>query len=313
MLFEFFRAKLKTVRDVNYILLRAAQFVLVSGIPFVFLGLKSRGRVVFETEDINAYTGIFQGPHAASTTTAIALLVLLSFLRNKAQSFLPKVINTILLIFGTYLLFITYVRTGYAMFTIGIFVLFFPKKFNLKQLMAGFLVILLLIFGFIYLLETNDFFYNRIFDIRNGRETAAGSGRLMFWQGTIDAWMNGNILEMLFGYGMDGFKDELEKASGFHFVAHNEFFNQLGINGLLGVFIFFGFLYSLFKYTWKRRYLPSFNLALATFFVYSSLMMTQGGMWFPVDFFMALIYVRLHKENESGISNGNLNSIPRYV
>ena len=302
MLFEYFKAKLKSISYVNQILFRAAQFVIISGVPFVFFGLQSRGRIIFETEDVNAYIGVFQGPHAASTTTAIALVVIISFLRDGINSMLSKIFNYSLLVFGSYLLFVTYVRTGYAMFAIGVFVLFFPKRFNLKQVLGGICVLLLLVLGFMYLLETNEFFYNRIFDIRDGRETAAGSGRLLFWKGTIDAWQNGNIVEMLLGYGMEGFKDELKRVSGFHFVAHNEFFNQLGVNGLLGVFILFGFLYSLFKYTWSHRFLPSYSLALATFFLYSSLMMTQGGMWFSVDFFMALIYVRLFKESEETVS-----------
>ena len=303
LLFEFFKRRLHSVEEVNKILIAFAQFVVLSGIPFVFLGLKSRGNVIFETEEVGAYTGVFQGPHAASTTTAIALILLIFFLKRPNNSFLFKSFNSLLVVLGVYFLFLTFVRTGYAMFAVGMVVLFMPKKIQMNQIIGGAIVISFLIFGFLYLLETNEFFYNRIFDIRNGRETAAGSGRLLFWKGTVDAWMNGNFLELLFGYGMEGFKDELQRTSGYHVVAHNEFFNQLGINGFVGIFIFFGFMLSLLKYIYKNRLLPTYRLALASFFVYFSLMMTQGGMWFPVDFFMALIFVRLYKESEMEIQN----------
>ncbi len=66
----------------------------------------------------------------------------------------------------------------------------------------------------------------------------------------------------------------------------------------LGVFFFFGYLVSLFRFIWKRKGTPSFNLAIAIFFLYVSLMLTQGGMWFELDVFMVLVFLKIHLEQK---------------
>ena len=91
--------------------------------------------------------------------------------------------------------------------------------------------------------------------------------------------------------------DHIYKAVGLRVFAHNEFFTQLGQNGLLGIVFFIGYLISLFKFIWKRRMYPSYRLAIAIFFLYVWLMLTQGGMWFEVDVFMVLVFVKLEFEN----------------
>lgn len=84
---------------------------------------------------------------------------------------------------------------------------------------------------------------------------------------------------------------------GLRVYAHNEFFTQLGQNGLLGILCFFGYLITLLKFIWNRRNRPSYRLALAVYFLYISLMLTQGGMWFELDVFMVLVYVKLEFED----------------
>lgn len=298
LFFEFFKFKLSSLKELDRILLAAAQFIILSGIPFIFFGLKSRGTMIYDAEEVQSYVGVFQGAHASSATTAIAILILLAFLKDSNRSGFFKWLNGSLIIFGVYLLYLTFVRTGYAMFMVGVVVLIFPRKFNVQQVIGGAFVLFLLFYGFYFLLENNEFFYNRIFDIRNGRQTEAGSGRLIFFQGTVDLWLSGNFFEMLLGFGIKGFQEGIENFTGYNVVAHNEFFNELGINGLIGVILFLIYIYSLYYYIKKRKYYPSYRIALAAFFVYFSLMMTQGGSWFPVDIFMALIFVRLHMEKK---------------
>lgn len=297
LIVEFISIKVKEISKINVFLLGFAQFVILSGIPFVFFGLESRGKVIFELQEVHGYTGVFQGPHAASMTTAVAVLVIISFLKNRNLPPKSKIFNSSLLFLGIYFLFLTFVRTGYAMFAVGLIVMFLPRKLEAKQIVAGTIILSLLAFGFFYLLETNEFFYNRIFDIRQGKQTSAGSGRLIFWGAAVDLWSEGNFFELLFGQGLIGLQDKLFEVTGHRIVAHNEFFNQLAQNGLLGIIIFIGFLVTLFKFIWRRRSSISYRLALATFFLYISLMMTQGGTWFPVDIFMALIFVRLNLEH----------------
>ncbi len=42
--------------------------------------------------------------------------------------------------------------------------------------------------------------------------------------------------------------DHMYKVAGLRVFAHNEFFSQLGQNGLLGVAFFIGYLIALFKF-----------------------------------------------------------------
>jgi O-antigen ligase len=172
-----------------------------------------------------------------------------------------------------------------------------PKKLSLKQIITALLAIAVLVFGFVYLLETSETFYNRIFDIRNGKQTAAGSGRLLFWKASFDLWFNGNVFELFFGFGYEGLLDKIGEVTGIRVYAHNEFFTQLGQNGLLGVVFFIGYLVSLAKFIWVRRKMPSYRLSTAVYFLYVSLMLTQGGMWFELDVFMVLVFVKLEFEN----------------
>ncbi len=297
LMYEFAIDKIKNIKSLDKILLGFAQFVIVSGVPFVLGLMKSKATDTVLYDGLDSYSGMFQNSHGAAITTTTAVLILMAFLKMKSSIIRYTVLNYLILVFGIYVVYLTFIRTGYAMLAIGVVILFLPKKLNIRQIFGGLAMFAVLIFGFMYLLETSESFYNRIFDIRNGQKTAAGSGRLLFWKASVDLWFNGNIFELFFGFGYDGLVDHIYKAVGLRVFAHNEFFTQLGQNGLLGIVFFIGYLISLFKFIWKRRMYPSYRLAIAIFFLYVSLMLTQGGMWFEVDVFMVLVFVKLEFEN----------------
>lgn len=299
LMYEFASIKIKSIEQLNKILLGFAQFIIISGIPFVLGILKSNSTHEVDINVVDSYSGMFQNSHGAAITTTTAVLILLAFLKLKSKIIKFKALNYVLLVFGIYIIYLTYIRTGYAMFVIGLICLYIPKNFTIKQMVSAAVALSILGFGFYYLLETNVTFYNRIFDIRNGQQTAAGSGRLLFWKASIDLWLNGNLFEVLFGFGYEGLLDHIYKAVGLRVYAHNEFFTQLGQNGLIGVVFFLGYLVSLFGFIWKRRKRPSFRLAIAIFFLYVSLMLTQGGMWFELDVFMAMVFVKLQFEQKT--------------
>lgn len=298
LMFEYASIKIKNTQQLDRIMLGFAQFVIISGIPFIMGVLESKVEDVVDVNIAEGFAGMFQNTHGAAITTTTAVLILLAYLKFKSSVIKYTKLNYALLVFGIYLIYLTYIRTGYAMFFIGLIILFIPNKFSVKQIVTASLAVCVLLFGFFYLLETNEGFYNRIFDIRNGQQTAAGSGRLLFWKASFDLWYNGNFFEMLFGFGFDGLVDAIYKAVGLRVYAHNEFFTQLGQNGLLGVIFFIGYLVSLFRFIWKRRKRPSYRLGMAIFFLYVSLMLTQGGMWFELDVFMVLVFVKLQFEDK---------------
>jgi len=288
LMYEYASIKIKNIKILDKLLLGYAQFVIVSGIPFVLGLMKSKAKDVFTFVDYDSYSGIFQNTHGAAITTATAVLILLAYIKLKSSAIRYPKLNSIIVLFGIYLVYATFIRTGYAMFFIGVAILFLPKKFSLKQMVGITIAVSIFVVGFIYLLQTSEFFYNRIFDIRNGQQQAAGSGRLLFWKAAWDLWINGNTFEIFFGFGYDELVDHIYKAVGLRVFAHNEFFNQLGQNGLLGVLFFIGYLFTLFRFIVKRRRRPSYRLSLAIFFLYLSLMLTQGGMWFELDVAMSI-------------------------
>lgn len=299
LMYEFASVKIKDPKILDKILLGFAQFVIISGVPFVFGLLESKGEVLDEImnlDDLNSFTGVFQNPHASAITTSISVLILLAFIKLKSSIIRYPKLNYLLVFFGVYLIYLTFVRTGYAMFAIGLLILFMPQKLSMKQILSSAIIISILAFSFIYLLETNESFYNRVFDIRNGKQQAVGSGRLEFWKAAWDLWVNGNVFELLFGFGYEGLVDHIYKLVGLRIYAHNELFTQLGQNGLLGVFFFIGYLVSLFKFIRKRHKRRSYRLAITVFFLYVSLMMTQGGMWFELDVVMVLVFMKLELE-----------------
>lgn len=298
LMFEYVSLKIKDLKQLDTILLGFAQFIIISGIPFVFGLMSSKAKDAILYEDFDSYAGMFQNTHGAAITTTTAVLILLAFLKQKSSIIVYKKLNWALLLFGIYLIYATFIRTGYAMLFIGMVFLFIPKKVSAKQILTAVFAMSVLVFGFLYLLETSETFYNRIFDIRNGKQTAAGSGRLLFWKASFDLWFNGNVFEIFFGFGYEGLLDKIGEVTGIRVYAHNEFFTQLGQNGLLGVVFFIGYLASLLKFIWKRRKMPSFGLAIAVYFLYVSLMLTQGGMWFELDVFMVLVFVKLQLENK---------------
>ncbi|MFD0797129.1 O-antigen ligase family protein [Maribacter chungangensis] len=297
LMYEYAALKLKGPKNLDKILLGFAQFIIISGIPFVLGLLQTKAKDALLYKDFDSYGGMFQNTHGAAITTTTAVLILLAFLKLKSSIIKYKKLNYALLVFGIYLIYLTFIRTGYAMFFIGLVFIFMPKKLSIKQIVSALVAIAVLVFGFFYLLETNETFYNRIFDIRNGKQTAAGSGRLLFWKASFDLWFSGNMFEIFFGFGYEGLLDKIGEVTGIRVYAHNEFFTQLGQNGLLGVTFFIGYLISLFKFIWKRRKMPSYRLSLAVYFLYVSLMLTQGGMWFELDVFMVLVFVKLEFES----------------
>jgi O-antigen ligase len=296
LMFEYAYRNIKNIRKLDKILLGFAQFIILSGIPFSLGILESKAEDAQSFIDFDSYIGMFQNTHGASITTTTAVLILMAYLKINSTIIKYKKLNYALLIYGVTLIYLTFVRTGYLMFIVGVVFLFLPKKLNFKQVMSGLAVFLILGVGFYVLLETNETFYNRIFDIRNGKQTAAGSGRFLFWMASFELWYNGSVFEMLFGHGFHDLIMYMYQKTGLPVFAHNEFFTQLGQNGLLGVIFFIGYLISLFKFIWRRKILPSYRLAMAIFFLYGSLMMTQGGMWFELDIFMVLVFVKLEFE-----------------
>lgn len=296
LLYHFLEIKKTKLFQIDKALIYSSIFFIVSFLPFVLGLLESRGSQLEYYEGFANLTGLFQGPHAASVTSTMSVLFILYFNKNYKFSRLARIFNLVVITFGIYIVFVTFVRTGYLMLILGVIIIYLPKKITPLTVIRLFLFICFLIFILYFLLENNQEFYNRIFDIRNGNQKEVGSGRLLFWITAFNLWLSGNIIEFLFGFGFEALTVAIEKVTGYKVFAHNEFLTQLAQNGIIGFCLLIWFVTSLFKFIFKRRKMFSYRISIAVFVVYISLMMTQGGFWFYPEFFLALILYKLDKE-----------------
>ena len=299
LMFEFVSIKIPNIKRLRFYLVFLAKFFILSSIPFLLNIIQSNGKEIEFGETFNSYVGLFQNPHAAAITTTISIFVIIAFIRNNKLNNSHLFFYRLIVILGVYVLYLTYVRTGYLMLLSGLVIMFFPAKFSIKQIIGSVFVLAALVTTFFYLLETNEIFYNRIFDIRNGQDSAVGSGRLMFWQAAIELWANGNYFQLLFGHGYEGVTNKMFEVTGLRIFAHSEVFTQLGQNGLFGLVFFMGFVIMLYKFIRKHKTCTSYRLAITTLTLYTSFMLTQGGVIFPFDVFMVFILVSLRKEKLS--------------
>tara|TARA_B110000908_G_scaffold163742_1_gene210736 strand:- start:3663 stop:4859 length:1197 start_codon:yes stop_codon:yes gene_type:complete len=296
LFYQFFLIKNFKLYQINRFLELTSIFFILSFLPFTFGIFESRGVQLDYYEGFENLTGIFQGAHAASITITFSVLTLLYFFKNYNLSHLRKFYYIALILFGLYLNYITYVRTGYLMILIGFVIIYLPKNISTRSIVK-YLFFILILFVFVYfLIENNTDFYNRIFDIRLGNQKETGSGRLIFWNTIFNLWYNGDFFNLLFGFGFDEMANAIYDQTGLRVLAHNEFFTQLAQNGLIGLVLLIFFMKSLFKFIQSRKKMSSYRISITYFFIYVSLMLTQGGFWFFPEIYLALITYKLQKE-----------------
>lgn len=74
-----------------------------------------------------------------------------------------------------------------------------------------------------------------------------GSGRFEFWAISIDSYLNGNILNIIVGYGYFAINALLDKKYGVAISAHNGFIEHIYAFGLIGFFIYLSIYYNIYR------------------------------------------------------------------
>ena len=167
-------------------LLYFSSFFILSFVPYQIGLLSSLGRayelIGYGSENIGL-VGPFQNPHAASTALASSLLVVVFFWLSNTYS---KWLLSVLFALGLYFLFLTYVRTGMAMFAIGLLPIawFFGKQSLVKFLRLAIVLSFSTLFIFSWVLS-NEAMMSRITGERTGssetesfEQLGSGRGRL---------------------------------------------------------------------------------------------------------------------------------------
>ena len=284
-------AVFNTKKKIDY-LIKACVLAAVISVFIITFQWMIGGATFFYRPEVGARFGWFGGPNAAG----FILLGACPFVLFRTfQTKRPKQILYIGLVVAIAVaVFFTYFRTNWIIFLIQIMVLMVLKRKEIKRPLFIFILIMIVIgiWGttrrYSVEIETRleDIYYFK--DLSIIRRT--GSGRFGIWGDNLYAFVQAPILTKLLGRGM--------KASvaieGRH-EAHSDFINILSNNGLIGLFIYLWFLFTLFKIgklLFKTATLPYYkNIACTFWIVFISWLVRgiltgtvfgPGGMWYVV-------------------------------
>ena len=310
LLYEFIQIKIKQRKKILRFLVRFCQYCILSFIPFLLNILKepkaAYGEDALELYEgaITSNVGLFQNPHGASVILSLSFFVILYFIKNTRMSKTMKYFNILLLVLDLYLLYSTYVRTGYLMFVVGLIVYLFPsiRQGTLTDIMKPIVALFIGTFLAVGLISSNDYFKARIFDLdENGdKREAVGSGRLLFAQNGLNLWAKeSNAYEYILGHGQEAVRDNNARIFNnkeFRIYSHNGYVDSLAQNGIVGIIIMLLFYYYIFQRIRKLKKNPASRLALTWLVMQLVFQMVQGGVGFMSDLIAVLILVLLEYE-----------------
>lgn len=241
--------------------------------------------------------GPFLSPHAASISLAFAMIVV-TLLINSKNSKTMNIFYILILFLGFYELLLTYVRTGIAIYLTSLAYLYL-QNLNAKKTLLMIITITILVAGSIWLISTSKAVEMR-FEDKNRyvaqEDVGVGSGRLTYWKAAVDNWLDDENIVILIGLGYTYGIDKMERSVGMRIFAHNEFFQMLQQEGLIGFIIFMSSLIALYNY--MKRHQPSqyYRNSMAIFIGMIVMMVFQGSFYFTIVVFLA-IYTALQKQN----------------
>ncbi len=158
---NFLNVKKYSSTDLIRALKFISNFVIFSSIPFlldIIQPISSGYSLEQYGSTVNGYVGIFQNPHGAAIITSQALIINLFFaIKNRRI----KIFDILVIALGFFVLYKTYVRTGYVMFFIGFFfVAYF--EYGIRRIYKLIPVIGLLGFATFYLYNNDNVLQRRI-------------------------------------------------------------------------------------------------------------------------------------------------------
>ena len=178
----FFRNIFSSEKALYYLKL-LAHIIIISFIPFYLGILKERHTyIAADLLGVDSLIGPFNNAHTSAIYLSISVLVLIFYVRNICEDKLEKVYTWGLILVGLYFLMLTYVRTGYAMCVLGIYVILAYKGSIIRSLLSGALWGGLFYLAATAYIETNDVLNQRLHEETGYKhdDEINGSGRLLF-------------------------------------------------------------------------------------------------------------------------------------
>lgn len=289
ILCDYFVNKFKSKDSLFRFGLVISQYYIIFNIPFLLGILRPEDKAVIY-DGIEAYTGIFSSQHPTAITTAMAMLFLVYQTIQQNIKIKNRIYNGILFIVACYILYSTFTRTGWAMGVLGLVILLSARKPSMKMIITQFVALAVIGGAYIYMLNHDERFYNRVNDIVNDGEyqADAGSGRLIYANVSLSMFQNSDTAEQLVGSGIDPLMDNMERAIGLRIYSHNGWIDALTGNGIIGIFLLIGFCATALIYSIKHRKEKYAEITISCIIMYISYQSTQGGVFFYQDLLVAI-------------------------
>src|SRR5690606_11536792 len=266
-----------------YYLIFLCKFLVISSIPFligIIQPIKQGYDLSFFGQEDGGFVGFFENSHSSSACISLAILVLIFNFINRHKSWNPsrKFFEICVILLGLYVLYSTYVRTGYLMVFIGSIVLF-VGYFRSQYLVYYFFVFSILAFLATYMFNRDEVLRNKLLDNyenSNTEEDNLGSGRILFLKASFDIWLEANSIDKIFGLGLQEYKEEMFKKVGQRIYAHNGFVSALVKDGLVGFLLYVYFIGLLIVESYRSN--SHYRLlALSVSLAYLAYQMVQGN------------------------------------
>jgi len=305
LIYLYFVQKLKS-ETLLFIAKHFAILIIISFIPYLLGLLEPLGEgyplYAYGLENQFGLVGPFINPHSASISLTFAMLVLTLQIK-KSNHLRENLFYIALLLFAFYVLVGTYVRTGIAIYLLTLLFMYL-RPLNLKKIILMTSTVLILGGLASYLISNNEILKMR-FEDRNkySEDTGFGSGRLAFWQAAVENWLNDESSVILIGLGEEYSKDKMYEAVGLRIFAHNEFFQVLQQEGLIGIILFVTAIFLLYQFIYRYQLFKYHKESLTIFIGLMIMMMLQGGFYFNVLLFLSLYLALLKKTSLEGLEN----------
>lgn len=292
VLCEYFDRKFVSKDKLFNIGLLFSQYIILANIPFL-LGILTNPTTddyTFEYDGEFAYSGIFAGQHPTAITTAMSMIFLLYAILRGRKNIFYRGYNVILFALAAYILYASFTRTGWAMGVFGIVIFISFNKLRLRTFAFEILLCLGLWYGYNYMNENNERFYNRTHDIINDGtyEADSGSGRLVYAAVSLQLFEDSNGATKLMGTGIDPLMDNMFNTIGNRIYSHNGWIDALTGNGIVGLTLMVLTCLFLIIYLLKHRKDKYSDITAACIAMYYSYQSTQGGVFFYLDLLLAV-------------------------
>lgn len=204
--------------------------------------------------DLTAYNSVFQNQHSASLAHAIAGITAFTLAARFPGR--PAIFYLLLGLGCFALTVLTTARSGLLALVLGLLVVaIFKHKLHLLAAPALLIAVALAISS-VAKPEIIDMARNRITGqtlyTKGPSADTLTSGRLTLQASALKGWAQGSPLQMIFGVGRAGTRNNIERLTGNHLIAHSAFIDELSAYGLTGFLALLSMLAMACRQAWRN-------------------------------------------------------------